>query len=415
MYDKTKFTVIVPTRERADTLYYCLRTIVRQKYDNLEILVSDNFSQDNTEQVVRSIGDSRIRYINTGRPLDMSRNFEFALSHVKDGWITYLGDDDGLMPNALSVANNVINETGCKALSSNWHHYTWPNFDGVIRPNRLTVKTGRGYQIRDAKVALRQTLKGRLNYLELPGVYIGAFAEYETLNRLRDNSGHFFCSKTPDVYAAVALSSTLGWYVYMNQPLSICGASAHSIGASQFGSSTNLSASARFFSEEGIPFHPAIGNGRVRSIQLIVYEAYLRAAHLHNDFVCTSMAEQLALSIAHSGDARMDVTDYCRGIAESHGIDFQLVKASARRFSLLHRVPTRFRRLKSPFPEFQVDGELLGVMNIFDATVAANALYLQVTLNKAWRVRKLLRALFRRAGLLKPEATKTPTTHFFPG
>src|SRR5262249_50277228 len=88
MHEKTKFTVIVPTRERADTLYYCLQTIIRQKYDNLEILVSDNFSHDNTEQVVRNIGDSRIRYVNTGRRLDMSRNFEFALSHVKNGWVT---------------------------------------------------------------------------------------------------------------------------------------------------------------------------------------------------------------------------------------------------------------------------------------------------------------------------------------
>ena len=50
MHDQTKFTVIVPTRERADTLHYCLQTIVRQKYDNLQILVSDNFSQDDTEQ-----------------------------------------------------------------------------------------------------------------------------------------------------------------------------------------------------------------------------------------------------------------------------------------------------------------------------------------------------------------------------
>jgi glycosyltransferase involved in cell wall biosynthesis len=50
MVDKTKFKVIVPTRERADTLYYPLQTLVRQRYNNFEILVSDNFSQGNTEQ-----------------------------------------------------------------------------------------------------------------------------------------------------------------------------------------------------------------------------------------------------------------------------------------------------------------------------------------------------------------------------
>jgi hypothetical protein len=139
----------------------------------------------------------------------MSRNFDFALSHVKDGWITYLGDDDGFLPNVLALANSVIRETGCKALSSTWHYYTWPSFDGVYPPNRLSIITGRGYRIRNAKAALRQLLKGRLSYVELPGVYLCGFAEYETLNRLRDDSGYFFRSRTPDVYAAVALSSAL--------------------------------------------------------------------------------------------------------------------------------------------------------------------------------------------------------------
>src|SRR5262249_47479345 len=152
--------------------------------------------------------------------------YEFALSHVKDGWITYLGDDDGFLPNALGLANNVICKTGCKALSSKWHHYTWPNFEGTIPANCLSIRIGRGYRVRNAKAALRQSLKGRLDYLELPKVYIGGFAEYETLNRLRDDSGHFFRSRTPDVYAAVALSSMLDQYVYLNEPLSICGASA---------------------------------------------------------------------------------------------------------------------------------------------------------------------------------------------
>jgi Glycosyl transferase family 2 len=399
--DKMKFTVIVPTRERADTLYHCLQTLVRQKYDNFEILVSDNFSRDNTEDVVRSICDSRIRYINTGRRVCMSRNFEFALSQVKDGWISFLGDDDGLLPNALTIANNVIRETGCKALSSKWHHFTWPNFNGVIPSNRLTIKTGRGYRIRNARAALRQSLKGRLDYLELPGVYLGGFAEYQTLDRLRDDCGHFFRSRAPDIYAAVALSLALDEYVHFSEPLSICGASAHSIGASQFNLSTNSSASAKYNAEEEIPFHACLGDGRVRSIQLMLYEAFLQASHLHRNFACTSTAEQLAISIAHSsdprtGDARTNVTEYCREVAKGQGIDFQSVKEAARRISFWHRVRATWGRISSPFAEFYVDGDLFGLMNILDATVAANSLYFQATSNKSWKVRKVFRALSSR-------------------
>ena len=60
----TKFSVIIPTRERSDTLQSSLKTCVGQDYDNLEIIVSDNFSTDNTREVVESFDDPRIRYIN---------------------------------------------------------------------------------------------------------------------------------------------------------------------------------------------------------------------------------------------------------------------------------------------------------------------------------------------------------------
>jgi glycosyltransferase involved in cell wall biosynthesis len=398
MVDKIKFTVIVPTRERADTLYHCLQTLVRQRYENFEILVSDNFSRDNTEQVVRSICDSRIKYINTGRRVGMSRNYEFALSHVKDGWITYLGDDDGLVPDALALANNVIRETGCKALSSKWHHYTWPNFDGTLPPNFLRVRIGRGYRVRNAKAALRQSLKGRLDYLELPKVYIGGFAEYETLNRLRDESGYFFVSRNPDVYAAVALSLALDRYVYLHEPLSICGASAHSIGASHFKVSTNSSASAKYHAEEEIPFHPSLGDGRVRSMQLLLYEAFLQASHLHHNYAFTSTSEQLALSMASADDP--SVSEYCREIAKCQGIDFRLVKKSARRIFFGHRVRAIYRDVPHPLPWFQVDGGLLGLRNILDATIAANSLYFQMTSNKSWKVRKVFKALSNRKAAL---------------
>ena len=116
MGTSVKFNVIIPTRERADVLLHCLRTVVMQDYEDLTIIVSDNFSQDNTRQVVDSFHDPRIKYVNTGKRVRMSHNFEFALSHVKDGWVTILGDDDGLLPDALTTVAGVIKKTGCQAI-----------------------------------------------------------------------------------------------------------------------------------------------------------------------------------------------------------------------------------------------------------------------------------------------------------
>ena len=110
-----RFTVVIPTRERCDTLEYSLRTLTEQPYPHLEIIVSDNDSADATRDVVRANGDPRIRYINTGRRLSMSGNWEFALAHVTEGWVTFLGDDDGLVPNCFERVNEIVDRTGVRA------------------------------------------------------------------------------------------------------------------------------------------------------------------------------------------------------------------------------------------------------------------------------------------------------------
>jgi glycosyltransferase involved in cell wall biosynthesis len=107
-----KFTIIIPTRERCDTLAAALKTCVTQDYDNLEIIVSDNFSQDDTFEVVHSYRDKRIRYINTGQRVGMSTNWEFALSHVENGYVTLIGDDDGLLPGAVPKIAEIISTSG---------------------------------------------------------------------------------------------------------------------------------------------------------------------------------------------------------------------------------------------------------------------------------------------------------------
>lgn len=111
--ESIKFYILIPTRERPATLLHCLHTIIHQSYTNFEIIVSDNFSQDNTENIVASISDPRISYINTEKRVGMASNFEYALSHTKSGWVTILGDDDGLLPEGTGAS--------CKYNQDNWH------------------------------------------------------------------------------------------------------------------------------------------------------------------------------------------------------------------------------------------------------------------------------------------------------
>src|SRR5205807_10632821 len=96
------FSVLIPTRERSDTLAATLKTCVNQSYANLEIIVSDNFSQDNTRDVVESFPDKRIRYTNTGKRISMSQNWGHAFSLASGEFVMYPGGDHGLLPVAIS-------------------------------------------------------------------------------------------------------------------------------------------------------------------------------------------------------------------------------------------------------------------------------------------------------------------------
>jgi len=125
------FTIIIPTRERKDTLEYTIKTALAQDYNNFCVIVSDNFSNDGTRELVESIENSRLIYFNTGSRVSMSHNWEFALSKVKHGWVTILGDDDAILPGALNRVNEIINETGLLAIRSNGCSFRWPNLTGT--------------------------------------------------------------------------------------------------------------------------------------------------------------------------------------------------------------------------------------------------------------------------------------------
>lgn len=70
----------IPTYNRANSyLKQALRSAVNQTYKNLEIIVSDNCSSDDTESVVKEFRDPRIRYFRQNKNLGAVPNCNFCL------------------------------------------------------------------------------------------------------------------------------------------------------------------------------------------------------------------------------------------------------------------------------------------------------------------------------------------------
>src|SRR5438874_2101121 len=120
-----RFSVVVPTRERAATLRVALRTCLEQDFDDYEIVVCDNFGSPATRQVVEECRSSRIRYVRSPRLLSMSSNCELAVSEARGEYVLLLGDDDGLLSHGLRELDRLIGREQPPAVRWAAAFYTW--------------------------------------------------------------------------------------------------------------------------------------------------------------------------------------------------------------------------------------------------------------------------------------------------
>jgi glycosyltransferase involved in cell wall biosynthesis len=92
-------TVAIPTYNRAERfLPAAISAACGQTYRNLEILVSDNASQDKTTDVVASFRDPRIRYHRHQENIGGSPNINFCIREARGAYIHLLMDDDSIDP-----------------------------------------------------------------------------------------------------------------------------------------------------------------------------------------------------------------------------------------------------------------------------------------------------------------------------
>ena len=198
------FTVIIPTKDRAEYLHHTLRTCSTQDYENLEIIVSDDGSSDGTKAMVAEAArkDARVKYITPGS-VGMRDNFEFALDHVKPGYVIALGGDDGILPYGISQMWRALEETGMDLLT--WRPLTF-TYSGV-RPGKAQLalsRHGKSKILRSSEYLGRQVKN--LNYLhdfESPMFYIKGVVATKLVERVRSRTkdGRFYVCPTPDGFS----------------------------------------------------------------------------------------------------------------------------------------------------------------------------------------------------------------------
>ena len=94
-------TVVVPTMNRANLLRLTLESALNQTYRNIEILVSDNASEDGTWSFLQGIADQRMRTFRRPTRLPMYDHWNAILEEARGNYFLLLSDDDILESNAI--------------------------------------------------------------------------------------------------------------------------------------------------------------------------------------------------------------------------------------------------------------------------------------------------------------------------
>lgn len=232
-----KFSVLLPTRNRLDLLSYAIETVRKQNYPDWEIIVSDNFSEEDIAGYVRSIDDPRIKYYRTDKFVPVTDNWNNALSKSDGDYVVMLGDDDCLMSGYFLIQKRLIEDYDAPDLIySSAFLYAYPEVmpgypDGLL----CSYNNSNIFQISDKPYWLEKTesialvnhsinFRIRFNY-NMQFSLVSKKLIYEMAKY-----GPFYQSPYPDYYASNAMMLKAKRILIVPQPLVTIGISPKSFG-----------------------------------------------------------------------------------------------------------------------------------------------------------------------------------------
>lgn len=201
-----KFSILLPTRNRVRYLAFAMQTVLRQDYDDWEIIVSDNDSEEDVAGLCRSLGDARVKYVRTREFLPVTDNWNNALSQSTGDYVIMLGDDDGLMRGHLRTMARLIEQYDAPdVIYTGAYIFAYPGVlpehpEGYLRRNcnpifgsqdPFWLPPARGRALAEQALRLRMPVTFNMQHSVISRRFIDSLAA----------KGPYFQSPYPDFYA----------------------------------------------------------------------------------------------------------------------------------------------------------------------------------------------------------------------
>lgn len=131
-------SVCIPAYRRPRELREAIESVVTQDFDDLEVVIGDDSGEG--EDVVRAIGDPRVRYIRNEVRLGMAGNWSSTLDQARGRYRALLMDDDVLLPGFVSQTVRALESDATLGIAFTDHYFA---AEGVYHGRRCSLRGGR--------------------------------------------------------------------------------------------------------------------------------------------------------------------------------------------------------------------------------------------------------------------------------
>lgn len=125
-------SIIMPSYNTASFIEETIQSVLNQTYTKWELIIVDDCSTDNTDEVLENIKDSRIRYFKNDKNSGAAVSRNKALREARGQWIAYLDSDDLWMSEKL--------EKQIHFMENNGYAFSYTNYEEIdVNGNKTGV------------------------------------------------------------------------------------------------------------------------------------------------------------------------------------------------------------------------------------------------------------------------------------
>ena len=228
-------SVLLPVYNGENYIATAITTVINQTDQDYELIVSIDSSSDFSERIARKFAEDneRIKVHAHKNRLGMRGNYEFLIDKANGSWLTILGQDDAMMPFAISELRESFRKVPhMTSLVSRRAYAFWSDTEQKFGRNQFIYPIGVNRVSESSSTKfLINCLKGKSEYSQGPQLYTGSFVSQEVVrNFSADQDGELFPYPIPDVSSSASILLSTRKFHYSNLPLFIVGTSGISTG-----------------------------------------------------------------------------------------------------------------------------------------------------------------------------------------